>query len=164
MPNVLKPNKNHMFLKIFRIEKFRDSKKKLLNFDKSVEAKAERHRREVLEGFWTNLGTTFGTRMGVRSALESRFKKVCTWMSKPGPREQPGAAARRNAQSSRGRLQRGSGSFLRGFLQGQVQHAVRTPRRWWPADSNAPRIPLGRSIARGRSYAAPSSSSAVGVI
>ena len=126
-PNVQKPNENHMFLMIFGTPIFRGSKKKLKKFDENFEAKVERHRREVLEGFWTSLGLIFGSRMEVRSALESRFIKVCTWMSKPGPREQPGAAgssraqaARRNAQSSRGRLQRGSGSFVRGFLQGQV--------------------------------------------
>ena len=36
--------------------------------------------------------------------------------------------------------------------------------RRWPADSNAPRIPPGRSIGRGRNYASPSGSSAIGVI
>ena len=119
-PNVQKPNENHMFLMIFGTPIFGGSKKKLKKFDENVEAKVERHRREVLEGFWTSLGLIFGTRMRVRSAFESRFKKVCTWMSKPGPREHPGQAARRNAQSSWGRLQRRSGSFLGGFLQGQI--------------------------------------------
>ena len=142
MPKVSEPNKNHMFLKIFRIEKFRDSKTKLLNFDKSVEAKAERHRREVLERFWTNLGTTFGTRMGVRSALESRSNKVCTWMSKIGPTGAPAQAARRNAQSSRGRPTEGVWK-----LSGRVPAGANPTRRSrrWPADSNAPRIPPGRS-------------------
>ena len=62
MPNVQKPNDNCMFLMIFRIQMFGGSKKKLIKFDKSVEAKAERHRRK----FWKDFGPVWAPVLGLR--------------------------------------------------------------------------------------------------